>query len=179
MRPQIRRFFIAVILMYSAAMHHVNAQVRRATATPTTEHIRIDGNPDEPAWQTATPIGALIQVVPKEGAEPTEKTEVRVLVDEEALYFGIICFDRNPSAIITTQLSRDGHLPVDDHFIVALDPFLDPSSITVTASGSISMPQVHAQTGRYPTIRRLRVRTGTASGTRAPASRNRAGLPKW
>jgi hypothetical protein len=125
MRPQIRRFFIAVILMYSAAMHHVNAQVRRATATPTTEHIRIDGNPDEPAWQTATPIGALIQVVPKEGAEPTEKTEVRVLVDEEALYFGIICFDRNPSAIITTQLSRDGHLPVDDHFIVALDPFLD------------------------------------------------------
>ena len=119
------RFIFAAVLIYSAAMQQGIAQVRTATASHIAERIRIDGILDEPAWMAATPIGSLIQVLPKEGAEPGEKTEIRVLVDEEALYFGIICFDRDPSAIITTQLSRDGMLFVDDHLIITLDPFQD------------------------------------------------------
>jgi len=55
-----------------------------------TERIRIDGNMDEPAWRSGIPIGPLVQVLPKEGDEPSEKTEVRVLVDRDALYFGSV-----------------------------------------------------------------------------------------
>jgi hypothetical protein len=151
MRNQIPRLCLAAVLMYSAAMHQASAQVRTATASPAKERIRVDGSLDEPAWQTATPIGALIQVLPKEGAEATEKTEIRVLVDGEALYFGIICFDRNPSAIITTQLARDGDLFVDDHLIIALDPFLDHRNgfwFDINAAGARADGQISNNSNR-------------------------------
>jgi hypothetical protein len=101
------------------------AQTPKARALPVSERIRIDGKLDEPAWNSAVPIGDLIQVVPKEGASSSEKTDVRILVDGEALYFGVICYDRMPSAIISTQLTRDSELDVDDYISVVIDPFLD------------------------------------------------------
>jgi hypothetical protein len=101
------------------------AQTPKARALPVSERIRVDGKLDEPAWNSAMPIGDLIQVVPKEGASSSEKTDVRILVDGEALYFGVICYDRMPSAIISTQLTRDSELDVDDYISVVIDPFLD------------------------------------------------------
>jgi len=121
------------------------AQVRQASAYSSTERIRIDGKLDEPAWNSATPIGPLFQVVPKEGAESEEKTEVRILVDREALYFGIICYDRDPSAVIATQLTRDGDLSVDDNISIVLDPFLDHRNgffFKVNAAGARTDGQV-------------------------------------
>jgi hypothetical protein len=96
-----------------------------AAATATEEPIRLDGILSEPAWQTATPIGPLIQREPREGATATEETEVRVLFTANALYFGIVCHDRTPSGIVSTQLTRDAVLEVDDSIVVILDPFLD------------------------------------------------------
>ncbi|MBN1569675.1 MAG: carbohydrate binding family 9 domain-containing protein [Acidobacteria bacterium] len=48
-----------------------------------------------------------------------------LLVDGEALYFGVTCFDRTPSAVIATQLTRDAELDVDDNISIVIDPFLD------------------------------------------------------
>lgn len=101
-----------------------------ATATPTAvagvaEGIRVDGVLSEPAWARAAAIGPLLQSDPKEGAPPSEETEVRVLFDADNLYFGITCRDRTVSAIVSTQLARDADLEVDDHVIVVIDPFLD------------------------------------------------------
>jgi len=101
-----------------------------ATATPTAvagvaEGIRVDGVLGEPAWARAAAVGPLLQSDPKEGAPPSEETEVRVLFDADNLYFGITCRDRTPSAIVSTQLARDADLEVDDHVIVVIDPFLD------------------------------------------------------
>jgi hypothetical protein len=41
--------------------------------------ITVDGRLDEPAWAEAPPVSRLIQRSPKEGAEATEPTQVRVL----------------------------------------------------------------------------------------------------
>lgn len=114
-----------VAIINSAGLHLLLAQARSAQAFKTTERIRIDGRMDEPVWMSATPIGPLVQVLPKEGDEPGERTEVRVLVDGDALYFGIHCYDRSPSAIVSTQLTRDADLDVDDNVSVVIDPFFD------------------------------------------------------
>lgn len=103
----------------------LSAQPRTARAVAVQERIRIDGRLDEPSWRKAQPIGELIQVEPREGAPPTEKTEVRVLYDSDALYFGIICYDSSPSDIVATQMTRDGDLDVDDSLWIGLDPFFD------------------------------------------------------
>ncbi len=87
--------------------------------------MHIDGRLDEADWLLAVPIGPLVQQVPLQGQPPTEATEVRVLHDDEALYFGITCLDRTPAAIVSTQLTRDANLDVDDRLTIVLDPFFD------------------------------------------------------
>jgi hypothetical protein len=118
-----RSFFF--MLMCAICCSQAAAQVRAGKAVQAGERIRIDGKLDEPAWQQAVPLGPLTQVEPKEGEAPTEETEVRVLYDAEAIYFGIQCFDRTPDGIVSTQLIRDGELDVDDYVGIVLDPFFD------------------------------------------------------
>ncbi len=89
------------------------------------EPIQLDGKLEESVWQQAHPIGPLLQVEPKQGDSATEETEVRILYDAEALYFGIFCKDSTPSKIVTTQLTRDALLEMDDHLIVVVDPFFE------------------------------------------------------
>jgi len=96
-----------------------------ATALRTTGTIHIDGRLDEPDWEAARPIGALTQREPLEGQPATEPTIVKVLVDEQALYFGIVCRESHPGGIISTQLTRDANLEVDDGVTIVLDPFFD------------------------------------------------------
>jgi len=92
---------------------------------PITDAIHLDGRLDEPAWKDAKPIGPLIQREPKEGAPASEATEVRVLFTPDMLYFGITCHDRTPKAIVSTQLTRDADLDVDDSVFIVIDPFFD------------------------------------------------------
>ena len=97
----------------------------RAVAASTTESIHVDGRLDEPAWLRAAAIGPLVQADPKQGAPASEDTEVRILFDAEALYFGIRCRDHDPKRIVATQLARDADLEVDDRVMIVLDPFVD------------------------------------------------------
>jgi hypothetical protein len=105
------------------SIHQAYAQTPTVRATTITERVRIDGKLDEPAWQLAVPISNMTQVLPKEGDTPSEKTEIRVLVDVDALYFGITCYDRTPARIVSSQLTRDTFLDSDDNVAIALDPF--------------------------------------------------------
>ena len=52
-------------------------EVRQATvrAVKLTEPLRIDGKLDEAPYSSITPITDFIQTLPKNGAEPTERTE--------------------------------------------------------------------------------------------------------
>jgi hypothetical protein len=107
------------------ATQAVQAQPPTATAARATAIIRIDGVLDEEAWRQARPIGALVQTEPNEGAKASEDTEVRVLFTEETLYVGILCHDRTPPAIVSTQLTRDADLESDDSIFIVFDPFSD------------------------------------------------------
>ena len=96
-----------------------------ATAVRVASSIRVDGALDDEAWARAAPIGSLVQREPAEGAAPSEDTDVRVVFDDDNLYFGITCRDRTPSAIVSTQLGRDADLAVDDQITIVIDPFFD------------------------------------------------------
>jgi hypothetical protein len=103
----------------------VQSERPTARANPIQQPVRVDGVLDEPAWESAVPIGPLLQRDPRQGEPATEQTEVRVLFTLDTLYFGIVCHDRAPSGIVSTQLTRDADLGVDDNVLVILDPFLD------------------------------------------------------
>ena len=82
---------------------------------------KLDGTLDDPLWQRAEPISNFRQREPHEGESATEKTEVRILYTRHAVYFGIYCYDSEPSRIIATELRRDVIQDLDDHFEILID----------------------------------------------------------
>src|SRR5438309_4724549 len=92
-----------------------------AKATSVDHAPNLDGTLDDPLWQSAIPITDFRQREPNEGEPPTEKTEVRILYTRHAVYFGIHCYDSEPSRIIATELRRDVSQDLDDHFEILID----------------------------------------------------------
>lgn len=86
------------------------------------EDIELDGRIDEAAWDRAIPITDFTQQEPVEGGEPSERTEIRVVYDEDNLYIGAILYD-DPSGILAFQKGRDAFLSTDDRFQWILDTF--------------------------------------------------------
>src|ERR1700730_15620042 len=82
---------------------------------------KLDGTLNDPLWRTAKPITEFRQREPVEGDAPTEKTEVRILYTRHSVYFGIHCYDSEPSRIIATELRRDVSQDLDDHFEILID----------------------------------------------------------
>ncbi|SVE40479.1 uncharacterized protein METZ01_LOCUS493333, partial [marine metagenome] len=77
------------------------------TATYRDTEIDIDGVVDEKAWQKANSTTRFLQREPVEGALPEEKTEVRVLYGESALYVGAKMYDSKPHLIGDQLVRRD------------------------------------------------------------------------
>lgn len=95
------------------------------TALTSSTALRLDGRLDDPVWQQADVVSDFVQQEPRVGEPITERTEVRVILDDEAIYFGVRCFDATPAGIIARELRRDNPLLDDDRFEIVLDTFHD------------------------------------------------------
>jgi len=85
----------------------------------------IDGVLDDEVWERAEVIDDFTQVEPHQGDAPSERTEIRILIDREALYFGISCFDRHPDQIIARRMERDAFFFLEDSVTLTIDTFRD------------------------------------------------------
>src|SRR3954447_5543670 len=91
---------------------------RRLVAARATGPIVLDGSLDEPAWSDAPTAKGFVQNEPHEGQPATFDTLVRVLYDDQALYFGVFAIDDEPSAIIVSDLKKDFNTASSDGFLV-------------------------------------------------------------
>lgn len=89
------------------------------------ESIHLDGLLEEPIWQRSLPATDFVQQDPVNGGAPTERTEVRIVFDEEHFYMGVICFDSEPDKLLGNTMKRDEFLMADDRFMWVIDTFLD------------------------------------------------------
>ncbi len=101
------------------------APARRMTGTRVSEPPNIDGLLDDAAWRNAPPIADFTQAEPFEGTPATEPTEIRLLYDDQAVYIGIMCFDSDPSQIVTTDARRDSSLGDSDSVQIIFDTYHD------------------------------------------------------
>jgi hypothetical protein len=81
-------------------------------AVRTSERPVIDGKLDDPAWRRAPPSTSFTQHFPDEGALPTERTTLRVLYDDDAIYIGVDC-EQVHSPVVKRLMRRDTQLPSD------------------------------------------------------------------
>jgi hypothetical protein len=63
-----------------AALGGAADEVPEAPAHRVSEPLRIDGVLDEPGWTSVAAIGRLLQQEPNPESDPTEETDVRVLM---------------------------------------------------------------------------------------------------
>jgi hypothetical protein len=96
-----------------------------ASAVLVTTAPTIDGSLDEGMWRDASPLTGFVQAEPFEGQPGSELTEVRILYDSDAIYVGVVCYDRDPSLIVTTDTRRDANLGEMDSFQIIFDTFHD------------------------------------------------------
>ena len=89
------------------------------------DQIVLDGQLNEEFWSNALGVSDFNMTVPIEGGDPTEKTIVKIVYDENNLYMGIKMLDGAPSEIKSFQKSRDADLSTDDKFTWILDTFQD------------------------------------------------------
>ena len=109
----------------------------RATATPVPRPPTIDGVLDEPLWAMIEPITDFRQRDPVDGAPGSEPTEVRIGFDANALYFGFVFHDSEPSLIRRSILHRGGRIDKDDRVIVALDTYHDRRNAYIFEIGAL------------------------------------------
>lgn len=76
-------------------------------AVRTAQKVTIDGKLDDAAWSKAWLETNFTQKFPDENKPPTQRTEVRVLFNNESLYIGVRCFDTRPQDIIARLTRRD------------------------------------------------------------------------
>ena len=88
----------------------------------------IDGVLDEEAWSRAAKIEDFHEIQPTEYAQPSERTVVYLMYDDNALYIGAKLYDRSPSEITARILRQGERVFGDDWFSVILDPFHDQRS---------------------------------------------------
>ena len=102
------------------------SSVKVARAVRVEQEPRMDGNVlGDPVWAAAQPVGGFRQSFPDEGLPATERTEVRVLFTSDTIYFGVICYDSDPAAIIMSDSRRDSSMTDADSFQMVLDTFQD------------------------------------------------------
>jgi hypothetical protein len=139
-------FYVAALLCAGTALRAQSSQsgstssstsaaLPVAAASPVSGTISIDGKLDEAAWARATPVTDFRQQQPREGVPASQRTEVRILYDERALYIGARMYDSLGARGIIAPVSRRDQLLdsngnngsfnslTTDKLIVVLDPY--------------------------------------------------------
>ena len=117
--------FLLTGLLGGFALGSASAQDREARAVRIETPPRVDGVLDEPFWAGIPPVTGFRQRDPVDGAPASERTEVRIAYDRDALYFGFTFFDSEPHRINRVILDRGGRISKDDRVVIALDTYLD------------------------------------------------------
>jgi hypothetical protein len=90
------------------------------------EPLVFDGRLDDPMYRDIAAISDFVQQEPDEGTPATDRTEVWIGFDDEALYVGARLWESDSSKRVTSDMRRDArNLFNNDHFAVMLDTFYD------------------------------------------------------
>lgn len=86
----------------------------------------IDGIIDEAVWQKAPVATDFVLMEPNEGQLAEAQTEVRILYDDDNLYFGIRCWEPEPEKIVAELHPRDTDwFYPNDLFQIIIDTYRD------------------------------------------------------
>ncbi|HET7818142.1 MAG TPA: DUF5916 domain-containing protein, partial [Bacteroidia bacterium] len=118
--------FIPLHCLFSLNDIEVSAQDSTKTykAVRTISSPKIDGMLDDDSWKAAQSASDFIQNTPVENGAVGQKTEVKIIYDDNAIYVGAMMYDSSPDSILHELGSRDVSELNADKFRFVIDPYL-------------------------------------------------------
>lgn len=124
--------YIFSVFILATALNNITAQnnpVKTIKSYRTDLIPQLDGILDDEAWKNAPVFSDFRMVEPQPGSNPTEKTELRVIINQNAICLGIKCYDSNPGKISANTMEHDkSEEKNQDQLSILLDPFQDMRS---------------------------------------------------
>ncbi len=118
-------FFLSFLLLINILAHAQHAEPITVKAVKLKTKIKFDGKLNEPVWQEIPHITNFMQRELNYGEPVSEKTEVAVAYDDNKLYFGIWCYQKDASKISAKFMKPDFDYEADDNFQIVISPFDD------------------------------------------------------
>lgn len=120
----LQKLFYAFVL-FAFHFTSAHAQTKTINAVEVKSAPKLDGKLDDVVWQNATAATGFIIKNPDYGKPSAQKTEVKIIYTNDALYIGAYLHD-DPKLIRNTLTSRDVYQFQDaDYFGVAFDTYKD------------------------------------------------------
>ena len=111
---------------------------RHYTAVRKVNIIELDGNLKEMAWNDAEVATDFISLEPQPGLPAIQKTEVKIIYDDEAIYIGAFMHEVSKDSILRELTERD-NIGNSDFFGIVFDTYKDNINgfeFVVTAAGT-------------------------------------------
>ena len=127
---------IPVLLAFLATASSVFGQKYPVTPAIRTEaSITVDGVVDETAWAAAPLITGLIEMRPTPGRveENRNRSELRLLYDNSAVYFGGTLYEESKDSIAQQLVGRDV-IGINDFVGVVFDTYQDKKLVVLRGS---------------------------------------------
>lgn len=130
-RSTLMMLSVGFVSFFAPLLHPSRALAQSDDARPVASVVQtgtapvIDGRLDDAAWSEAPAIDGFVQREPVEGEPVSERTEVRIVADDEALFVAAWLYDRSPDQIVVGERIRDADLERGDYFGIILDTYRD------------------------------------------------------
>ena len=89
--------------------------------------MTIDGKLSEPIWEQTPAINEFVQREPAEGAAPNQRTEARIVFNEDSLFVAVRAHDTEAGKIVGLLTRRDQRSP-SDWIRIVVDSYYDRRS---------------------------------------------------
>jgi len=117
---------VAMLVPEIEAQDPVALERPSAVAVSISQAPTVDGDVlNDRAWNGVTPTSGFIQKTPDTGRPVSERTEVYIAYTGDTIYFGVVCYDREPEKIVVADSRRDSELVETDSFQIILDTYRD------------------------------------------------------
>ena len=118
-------FYLLIFVLLQQLVLAQHSEPSELTAYRINKKVIFDGKLDEVFWDKAQHITNFTQRDLSFGEPITEKTEVAILYDENTLYVGIWCYQKEMNTLVAKEMSRDFDYESEDNFQLMISPYND------------------------------------------------------
>ncbi len=134
-----KHFYLFLFLIVISVCNAYSQEIPKKSlvATRVDQAPKIDGVLDDIAWQNVPTATDFVEVDPQVNVPASQRTEVKVVYTDNAIYIGAMLYDTNPELILAQLTARDDQGNAD-LFGVYFDTYFDKQNLyrfAVTAAG--------------------------------------------